>query len=124
MSKFSIEAIVHNEVDPSCVHPDDLPLLRDVFISPSLSHPRFETIARIKMSDGGYRYTRVRVSFIFEEGERLIRSIASFTDIDGELRAKEDLKMSNERLEKIINNIPSGIGIYRIESDGNATPYM
>lgn len=114
--------IFQNKGNPADVFKDDVHILRKFFEDSSSGHASAEAVLRLKMSDGTYRWTKMRSSFKRDESGKLLRMIGSFTDVDGEMRAKEQLRDNSAKLTNVIANIPVGVGIYRLDSLDKAIP--
>ena len=117
ISRYDHETVLANAGNRGLVHRDDQPLLEKFFADCASGAPYTETILRVRMTDGGFRWTRMAGTFIRDEKERLLRVIGTFTDLDDEMRAKTELAEISDRLRQIIANIPSGVAIYEIDGE-------
>ncbi|MDO5560704.1 MAG: EAL domain-containing protein [Oscillospiraceae bacterium] len=100
--------------DRTLVHKDDQHLL-DTFLNDIRSGEDYaDTVIRIKMTDGTFRWTRIAGTFIKNSENKIIKAIGTFTDVEEEIRAKLQLEQTNERMKRIIDNIPAGVAILEI----------
>ena len=113
-SRHSQEEMFANKGDRSLVHPDDQPLLERFFADSKDGRKYAETVLRLKMTDGSYRYTRMTGSYLFAQDGTLRRSIGTFTDVDNETRAQQALESLSARMNQIVASIPAGIAIYEV----------
>jgi PAS domain S-box-containing protein len=88
-------------------HPDDLPLLMDKWKEVLLSGQPGEVEARLRRSDGVYRWFLNRVEPFFDDSGEIVRWYGTSTDIESLKQAKQALQIREQELLGIIDTIPS-----------------
>lgn len=122
MSRCAPAELMRNQGELSFVHPDDISAVTGFFQQSKSGASCAEAVLRLRMIDGSYRWTRMRGTFICDSEGKPTRTIGTFTDLDDEMRTKEKLEETDTKLESIIANIPSGVGIFRIEPPDKVIP--
>lgn len=112
LSTIKSDVLFVNSAAHTAVHPDDIPALHQ-FFSDSKKESRAETKLRLKMVDGNYRWSRMSGIIVRDESGKNIRVIGAVTDIDD-----EEQKSIME--ESLINAIPGGIAIFKVDLDNSA----
>ncbi|MDD3796916.1 MAG: PAS domain-containing protein [Lachnospiraceae bacterium] len=105
LSRVSSDDILHNRGPADMVHPDDQNKMQEFFEGTNSGNPRVEVTLRLKMTDGGYRWCRLIGLFYRDEDDRLDRVIGIIIDVNKE-------QEENYRLQKLLDEIPGGIGRY------------
>lgn len=78
----------------SCVHPDDLARVMQLFeITCTLCKDRMEASYRFKCADGHYKYVYDRGYIIYNEHRQPIRMIGVMQDVDESTRQKQEIEM-------------------------------
>lgn len=113
-SRHSQQAMLSDSGDRALVHPEDQAELQRFFDMKAKGASHAETVLRIKMTDGSYRWTKMAGTYLRNAEGKLLRTIGTFTDIDEEMRSKKALEQLSERMHRIIDNIPTGVAIYEI----------
>ena len=106
--------MLSNTGDRQLVHEEDQKLLEKFFADTESGAPYAESVLRVRMTDGSFRWTKMAGTFIKDESGKPLRVIGTFTDVDDEVRAKAGLNEISDRLRQIIANIPAGVAIYEI----------
>jgi PAS domain S-box-containing protein len=106
-----------NISDPLCFyHPDDRErIARDAYTGDQVPH-EFE--ARLRKSDGSYRWFLFRDNPVRDEEGRITRWYFSATDIEDRKRAEEKLRQSEEELRQLVDVIPQQVFVF----DANWSP--
>src|SRR5262245_42521501 len=89
------------------VHADDLPRMVPIFTQAIASGEPYDFEARIRRSDGVYRWFQVRGRALRASGGRIARWYVLLTDIDERKRAEDGLRASERSLKLIIDTIPA-----------------
>lgn len=106
LSDLDVHTILSNEGPLDMVYPDDRPALF-AFFKDSEKLPKAETVLRLKMKDGTFRWSHMSGIFVKDENGQKTRVIGIISDID------ED-KQKTFMTEELLNVIPGGIAILRI----------
>ena len=104
ISRSDPDNILNSNASAEAVHPDDLPNIIGFFEDTLNKKSKTETVLRLKMTDGNYRWSRMLALFIRDEDGRLARIIGTITDIDTE-------KEKSLVMESLLNALPGGIAI-------------
>lgn len=91
----------------STFHADDLPPLMTKWQELIISGQPGEIEARIRRSDGVFRWFLIKVAPLRDEMGAIIRWYGTSTDINDRKLAEEALQRSQETLSSIINTIPT-----------------
>lgn len=102
MSKINSQDILKNQGSLDVVHPEDVPKLLQFFADTQSGQTKAETMMRIKLVDGSFRWSRLLGLFLNN------RVIGTILDVHEE-REKTDM------LASILNAIPGGVGLYRLD---------
>ena len=113
-SLYSYREMLSNTGDRQLVHEEDQKLLEKFFADTESGAPYAESVLRVRMTDGSFRWTKMAGTFIRDEGGQLLRTVGTFTDVDDEVRAKTALNEISSRMRQIIANVPAGVAIYEI----------
>ncbi|MCI2058646.1 MAG: EAL domain-containing protein [Oscillibacter sp.] len=122
ISRCDPRTILRNEGQTTMVHPDDADTLNRFFRESRSGKGGAQATLRLRMTDGSYRWTRIHGNSLRTADGKPSRTIGTLADLDDEMRAKEKLQETSAQLENIISNIPSGIGIYRLDSPRRIIP--
>ena len=100
------------------VHPEDQELLRSEWQrSNALAQP-MDLVHRVKRFDGVYRWVHVRAEPLLDDGGRILRWFALFTDVDDQKSAEEALRKSEQSLSLFLETMPAMV--WRATPDGEA----
>ncbi|WP_284615388.1 PAS domain-containing protein [Aquabacterium humicola] len=108
------------------LHPDDL-AQRDAAIADHLAGrtPAYAGEWRVRQPDGSYRWVRVHGVCIRDTGGQPYRMAGSVSDIDAEQRAKQALKLSEERYAVAMSGSHEAHWVWDIVADQVfVSPYM
>jgi len=102
----------------SCIHPDDLSLVRDA--AEQITDPDYrERIYRILRPDGGVRWLHERFQVIYDENQQPVRVDGITYDITARQATEEKLQQANamlaasrEALRRLIEQLPIGIQVF------------
>ena len=117
MSQVSTDDILHNRGPADMIHPDDMQEMQKFFAGTESGDDRVEVILRLKMMDGEYRWCRIIGLYYRDQMEKPTKTIGIIIDINEEHE-------ENARLQKLLNSVPGGIGIYEIHGTEISQIYM
>jgi PAS domain S-box-containing protein len=100
------------------VHPDDLEKLTDTWFRFVASGQPGEVEARLRRSDGEYRWFLFRAEPLRDEHGNVINWYGTNTDIEDRKRAEEKLRQDEMELRQITDAIPQTIMV--LDPDGTA----
>lgn len=106
MSTASPELVIANQAPRDIVHPDDMQTLLKFFADTKSGAPRVETILRMKLTAGGYRWCRVAGLFYKDETGRPTRTLGTIIDISEE-------KEKSFMLDSLLNELPGGVAVFK-----------
>ena len=99
------------------LHPDDLNPLVDYWRSILASHVAGETEARLRRSDGLYRWFLFRATPSLDESGRVFKWYGTNTDIDDRKRAEDELRVAlSERARLSAVRAEIGVALARKDS--------
>ncbi len=105
-------------VDPThwrrIIHPDDAEYAGRVL--ERLERGETTRPYRIRRSDGGWRWVRLRHFPRRDRHGTLVRLVGLIADITEEMERAEDARKANESLQRIIEVLPVGILAYRLDT--------
>lgn len=81
-------------MEDNVVHPEDAKILSELF-KLNQDHPHGEVTVRLLLKSGGYRYSRLAMTFIYEN-DKLARALCTINDVDQQVKAEMDLKYRAE----------------------------
>ena len=90
----------------AAVHPDDLKRHLDCWRSILLSGQPGDIEARLRRSDGEYRWFLFRASPLRNESGKIVKWYGTNTDIEDRKRADEDIRSSEQNFRLIVDSIP------------------
>jgi PAS domain S-box-containing protein len=99
-----------------CVHPEDLERTTQAWYKALATKKKFDIEYRVKTSEGIYKHCHVIGVPIFNEDGSFRQWIGTFNDIDGRKKAEEEIRRSEQRIRKLIDNLFSFVGL--LTSDG------
>lgn len=117
MSEIDYKVLYSNQGSLEVVHPEDRQALLRFFQAGKKGLLCQEVTLRLLMRDKTYRWTRMTGLFIKDEAGNRARTIGILMDIDEEIRAKQSAKDKNDMLDNLVNYIPGGVAIYRIDKN-------
>ena len=94
-------------------HPDDLPPLMKKWTKMLVSGEPDEVEARLRRSDGVYRWFLIRAQPFRDESGNILRWYGTSTDIDDLKQTEGALRSSERNLRQITNAIPTNIHVLR-----------
>jgi formate hydrogenlyase transcriptional activator len=100
------------------VHPDDVPAVAKKWLEVVSSGKPGEVEARLRRSDGSYRWFLCRAMPVRDEQGNIVLWYGTDTDIEDRKKAEEKLQRSEEELRRMIDAIPQTIVV--LEADGTA----
>src|SRR6185295_12807124 len=89
------------------VHPEDLPLVIEVFTRSVASGSPYEIIERLRRADGVYRWFHSKAFPLRDPNGQLVRWCVLLNDIDEQKRAEDALRESERESRLIANTIPA-----------------
>jgi formate hydrogenlyase transcriptional activator len=107
-----------NQTTLEIIHPDDVERVQDERNAALARGSPFELEHRALGNDGQYRWFLVRYNPFRDEQGRIVRWIASGTDIDELKRAEARLRQDEEELRRMTDAIPHTIIV--LDPDGRA----
>lgn len=116
-SRISNEDILKNQGPLDTVHPDDVTALQSFFADTQAGQDRVEVVLRLKLLDGNYRWCRM-IGFYYKDIEgNPSRTVGVIIDINDEHEHQV-------QLQKLINEVPTGIGVYDIHDGQIELTYL
>lgn len=100
----------------SAVHPDDLPLITERWLTASDSGQPYESEYRFRHADGSYRWHVARVAPLRSPDGSILRWVGTAIDIDDRRRAEEDLRASEARYRDVVDYADDIV--YTLNPDG------
>lgn len=82
------------------VHPDDLAGVKDQYAHCLTTGEPYARRHRLRRSDGEYRWVETRAGPMRDAGGAIVQWNVICLDIDGEVRAQEELRLAHERLAR------------------------
>jgi PAS domain S-box-containing protein len=101
----------------AAIRPEDLPRLLDSWQSISAAGGPREVEARIRQSDGVYRWFLFRCSPLHEARGEVTQWYVTSVDIDDRKRAEEALRASEENFRLIVDGIPGLVYTTTVEGE-------
>jgi PAS domain S-box-containing protein len=92
-----------------CVHPDDRPLIEEIFEEALTERQMREYEHRVVRPSGEIRTVRERGYVVRDEKDRPIRIFGTVQDVTERRRAEAEIRAVNDRLSAILKASPSGI---------------
>jgi PAS domain S-box-containing protein len=99
------------------VHAEDLPRVTAVFMHSMSTGEPYDFEARIRRSDGVYRWNQVRGLPFRDSSGRIVRWYVLLSDIDASKRAEESLRLSEERYALAMRASGEGHWDWKIATD-------
>lgn len=87
------------------IHPDDLIIVKEKYITSIKQKSFFELEFRIKRSDGVYIWVLTRGQPIYDDIGNLTQIVTSTRDITDRINSREKLRSSEEKYRQLIQNI-------------------
>lgn len=107
ISRISNEDILNNTGSLEAVHPEDISILKHFFEETDSGKDKVETVLRLKLTNGTYRWCRMLGFFYRNTSGRPYRTMGVIIDINEEHEHQV-------KLQKLVDSVPVGIGIYEI----------
>ncbi|WP_205479241.1 PAS domain-containing sensor histidine kinase [Sphingomonas arenae] len=98
------------------VHPDDRQNAERVFLTANDEHRPYQVDFRLRHSDGGYRWCADTAEPRFDGSGRFLGYVGSVVDIDERREAAEKVRLSEEMLRSVIEQMPVGVAVARVPS--------
>lgn len=98
------------------VHPDDRPAAERAFLHANEAQSGYEVDFRVRRADGIYRWCIDAAKPRFDATGRYLGYVGSVIDIDERREAAEKLRLSEEMLRSVIEQMPVGVAIARSPS--------
>ncbi len=119
-SKLSVEEFYESFRDALIVHDDDKKAYREYLdeINSSNGKPHSLTL-RLKMADESYKWCELTITVTRGSGGNVMRSLCIIKQLDRDVAEQKRQYKGVEFLHRTVNNIPVGLGIFRLE---NAKP--
>ena len=96
------------------VHPDDLERIKIAAANRNGSFDTYEISYRALKKDGSYLWVNQRSMHILDQsGNEVI--LAYYTDITVQKQLEESLTQEAKKYEVLVNSIPGGVGLYRMD---------
>ena len=99
------------------IHPDDLQRLLDVWEHARTNGILYDTEARLRRSDGEYRWFLIRAEPMRDAGGAVVGWLGSDSDIHDRRQAEDDLRRAREQLRLAVESTGTGIFDYDLVSD-------
>ncbi|MBZ9885090.1 PAS domain-containing protein [Mesorhizobium sp. CA10] len=97
------------------MHPDDLDELTAKWQALMIAGVPGEAEARVRRSDGTYRWFLIRANPSRDEYGKIIKWYGADTDIDERKRAEEKVIDAERELQRMIDGIPALVGAFRAD---------
>ena len=94
------------------VHPEDLPLVIQVFTQSIASGSPYEIVQRFRRSDGAYRWFQNNGFPLRDASGHIVRWCVLLTDIDERKRAEDALRESERESRLVVDSIPGLIAAF------------
>lgn len=98
----------------SYVHPEDLARVRAAAPTRNGKFDPFDITYRALKKDGGYLWVNQRSQHILEENDSEI-VLAYYMDVTEQKQLEQSLLLEAQRYETLVNSIPGGVGLYRLD---------
>jgi putative two-component system response regulator len=85
-----------------CVHPDDIPLVNGIIQELLDTHELWSSRYRILLPDGSIRWVHVRLTTVFDENHKPIRSYGTLQDVTAMKAAEDELERYSKQLEAMV----------------------
>jgi PAS domain S-box-containing protein len=98
-------------------HPDDLCALLETWRTVLASGERGEAEARMRRSDGTYRWFLCRTNPITDADGKVVKWCGINTDIEDHKQAEAALRAHEQRFELIVNSLPTRVILFTADGD-------
>ncbi len=122
LGKRNADRVIRGEAEyVEFIHPQDRADFPAPEVLPAAAGLRLEVEYRLRQEDGSYRWVLMRSSGRkMRDGSVLWNGI--LLDIDARLKAQEQLRLANQQLLSLADNLPGLIYSYRKQTDGYRKP--
>ena len=103
------------------IHPDDRDEYKEFLQNAYKQDSGTECVLRLQMADRSYKWCRLFLYFDKDEKDNIRKSICTINVVHDEVISKKKLEQTMSTLDRVIRNIPVGVGILSVE-DGKAVP--
>ena len=103
------------------IHPDDRDEYRELLKSAYDQESGTEGLVRMEMADGTFKWCRLFLYFDKDESGKIRKSLCTINVVHDEVMAKAKLEQTMNMLDRVIKNIPVGVGILEVKN-GKAVP--
>lgn len=100
------------------IHEDDRSSFREFIENLKRDGSMSETVLRMEMIDGSYKWCRIGISFLLDEKGSIYKSLCTISVIHDEIEAQRDLRHISDVLGMTVKNIPVGVGIFKQGIEG------
>ena len=107
MSTIPPNLILANEGPENMIHLDDAQAMMKFFADTKSGAPRAETILRLKLMSGNFRWCRMVGLFYKDEQGRPTRTLGIIIDIDEE-------RERGFMLDSLLNELPGGVAVFKV----------
>ncbi len=104
LSSIDPMEILNNRGPLDVVHPEDIPVLMQFFTDSKSGKERIETVLRIRLVDGTYRWCRMLGFYYKDDNGTPLRTVGVIIDINAEHE-------NGVMLNSLLNEIPGGVAI-------------
>ena len=108
LSTVNTNDILHNTGPKDVFYFEDFDAVQTFFKETQSGNHRAEVEVRLKMMDGSYRWSRMVALFYKDDYGKPSRTIGVIVDI-------HDERMKRFMLDRLINEMPGGIGVFTIK---------
>ncbi|HXK21595.1 MAG TPA: PAS domain S-box protein, partial [Myxococcota bacterium] len=115
---LALEEVQSKEALAGSIHPDDLRRLEALRERALLEPAPFQLEARVKGTDGHYRWFLIQNNPLRDEGGRVLRWYVTRTDIEDRKLAEEAARRSEEAFRAVVETIPAMV--WSTGPDGHA----
>ena len=98
------------------IHPDERDEFREYIKDAFSQEAGKEGLFRMEMADGSYKWCRLFMYFDRDENGKLLKSVCTIDVVHEELMAQKKLEQTMYTMDRVIKNIPVGVGILTVEN--------
>ncbi len=123
-SKLSLEEFYESFRDGLTVHSDDKKAFAEYIESLYNGDPSGSITLRLKMADESYKWCELTITLTWGSGRKLMRSLCIIKQLDREIAEQKRQYKGIEFLHRTVDNIPVGLGIFRLEETKTVPVYI